>query len=159
MKKTISFLLALALLLSLAAPILPARAEAEPAQQTNTPDLKVGILSDIHVSTDYFGGVQPERWKHALQLYKTMDLDAIVVTGDLQESTGTSDADVAKQEAWMDIVVNTWYEVFPEKPGEDGFVEPIFIYGNHDATLISRKYWPAQWGSYQDSYTKEVNGY
>ena len=119
MKKLISFLLALTLLLSLAAPILPARAEAEPAQQVDTPDLKVGILSDIHVSTDYFGGVQPERWKHALQLYKTMDLDAIVVTGDLQESAGTSDTDIARQEAWMEIVVNTWYEVFPEKPGED----------------------------------------
>lgn len=160
MKRFFSCLVMLAILLSLVAPALPARAEQaadEPVEAR--PDLRVGILSDIHVSTDYFGGVQPERWRNVLQIYKTMDLDAIVVAGDLQENAGTSEADIAKQKQWIDIVVDTWYEVFPEKPGEEGYVEPIFIYGNHDATLVTEQYWPEEWGAYQDSYVKQVNGY
>lgn len=160
MKRFFSFLVMLAILLSLAAPALPARAEQAADEPVEAgPDLRVGILSDIHVSTDYFGGVQPERWRNVLQIYKTMDLDAIVVAGDLQENAGTSEADIAKQKQWIDIVVDTWYEVFPEEPGEEGYVEPIFIYGNHDATLVTEQYWPEEWGSYQDSYVKQVNGY
>lgn len=171
-KKIVSMILALAMVFSLAAPVISASASeaVAPVMGDETSDLRVGILSDIHVSYDYvddvygnvtghFNGVQPIRFEKALRFFKANGVDAVVIAGDLQESNGTSAADLDKQKDWMQTVVDIWFEVFPEKPGEEGYVEPIVIYGNHDAALVTAQYWPEEWGTYEDAFIKTVNGY
>ena len=173
-KKLISMLLALVMVLSLAAPVIPAAAEeTEAVSETvseSTSDLRMGVLSDIHISYDYvdevygnvtghFNGVQPSRFEKALRFFKAQGVDAVVVAGDLQEASGTDAANLDKQKDWLQTVVDIWFKVFPEKQGEEGYVEPIFIYGNHDSALVSNQYWPEELGSYEDAFIKEVNGY
>ena len=172
-KKILSILLALVMLLSLAAPIIPVSAATEvsaTASETPTSDLRFGVLSDIHVSYDYvdevygnvsgfFNGVQPSRFEKALRFFKAKGVEAVVVAGDLQEASGTDAASLDKQKDWLQTVVDIWFKVFPEKPGEAGYVEPIFTYGNHDSALIGAQYWPEEWGTYEDAFTKTVNGY
>lgn len=172
-KKILSILLALIMLLSLAAPIIPVSAATEvsgSASETPTSDLRFGVLSDIHVSYDYvdevygnitghFNGVQPTRFEKALRFFKAKGVNAVVIAGDLQESSGTTAADLDKQKDWLQTVVDIWYKVFPEQPGEAGYVEPIVIYGNHDSALVGAQYWPEEWGVYEDAFIKTVNGY
>lgn len=172
-KKILSILLALIMLLSLAAPIIPVSAATEvsaTASETPTSDLRFGVLSDIHISYDYvdevygnvsgfFNGVQPSRFEKALRFFKAKGVEAVVVAGDLQEASGTDAASLDKQKDWLQTVVDIWFKVFTEAPGEEGYVEPIFTYGNHDSALISAQYWPEEWGTYEDAFIKTVNGY
>ena len=173
-QKLLSLLLALVMVLSLAAPVIPAAAEETDAVSEtvseSTSDLRMGVLSDIHISYDYvdevygnvtghFNGVQPSRFEKALRFFKAQGVDAVVVAGDLQEASGTDAANLDKQKDWLQTVVDIWFKVFPEKQGEEGYVEPIFIYGNHDSALVSNQYWPEELGSYEDAFIKEVNGY
>ena len=95
-KKILSILLALIMLLSLAAPIIPVSAATEvsaTASETPTSDLRIGVLSDIHVSYDYvdevygnvsgfFNGVQPSRFEKALRFFKAKGVEAVVVAGE-----------------------------------------------------------------------------
>lgn len=171
-----SYLLIAVMLLSFVAPalpVLPAKATDGAAAVTNEQsafDLRVGVLSDIHVSYDYvdevygnvsgyFDGVQPSRFEKALRFMKSQGVQAIIIAGDLQEASGTDAASLDRQKDWLQTVVDIWFEVFPEKPGEAGYVEPIITYGNHDSALIDNQYWPEEWGNYQDAFTKTVNGY
>ncbi len=172
-KKLLSLLLALVMVFSLAAPIIPAAA-AESASGTSGEepayDLRIGVLSDIHVSYDYvdevygnvsgyFNGVQPSRFEKALRFFKSQGVQAVIVAGDLQEASGTDEANLDRQKDWLQTVVDIWFEVFPEAPGEAGYVEPIFTYGNHDSALVAAQYWPEEWGTYEDAFIKTVNGY
>lgn len=123
------------------------------AEQTETPDLRVGILSDIHLGYAWDKEVQTPRFKKALIAFKDMGVDAIIVAGDLQDVDGEGTMD--EQKRWMEEFAATWFEVFPADSG----VEPVFIYGNHDIDLIAAKYWPNSLGTYTDAFIKEVNGY
>ena len=172
-KKLLSLLLALIMVFSLAAPIFPVAATEDTVSSVSeeaTSDLRIGVLSDIHVSYDYvdevygnvsgyFNGVQPSRFEKALRFFKAQGVNAVVVAGDLQEASGTDAASLDKQKDWLQTVVDIWYKVFPEAPGEEGYVEPIFTYGNHDSALVAAQYWPEEWGTYQDAFMKTVNGY
>ena len=171
-KKLLSMLLVLVMLFSIVVPAIPVSAtESESATVSEpTSDLRIGVLSDIHVSYDYvdetygsvsgyFNGVQPSRFEKALRFYKSQGVDAVVIAGDLQEASGTDAASLDKQKDWLQTVVDIWFKVFPETKGEDGYVEPIFTYGNHDSALVGAQYWPEEWGTYEDVFVKEVNGY
>ncbi len=170
-KKFISILLALVMVLSLVAPVIPAAAtEVQETSEKGESDLRIGVLSDIHVSYDYtdevygnvsgyFNGVQPSRFEKALRFFKAQGVEAVVIAGDLQEASGTDAASLDKQKDWLQKVVDIWFEVFPEQKGEEGYVEPIFTYGNHDSALVSARYWPEELGTYEDAFLKEVNGY
>ncbi|MBO5002511.1 MAG: metallophosphoesterase, partial [Prevotella sp.] len=171
-KKLLSMLLVLVMVLSIVAPVILASAtESETATVSEpTSDLRIGVLSDIHVSYDYvdetygsvsgyFNGVQPSRFEKALRFYKSQGVDAVVIAGDLQEASGTDAASLDKQKDWLQTVVDIWFKVFPEEKGEEGYVEPIFTYGNHDSALVGAQYWPEEWGTYEDVFVKEVNGY
>ena len=175
MRKLFSFMLVFVMMLSWIVPALPVlSAEASngtPVQTAdNSSDLRFGVLSDIHISYDYvddvygnvtghFNGVQPTRFEKALRFFKDQGVDAVVIAGDLQEASGTDDATMDRSKDWLQTVVDIWFEVFPEKTGEAGYVEPIVIYGNHDSALVGAQYWPEEWGSYEDAFVKKVNGY
>ncbi len=172
-RKLFSLLLVAVMLLSLVAPALPVSATdsvSVTSGEKAASDLRIGVLSDIHVSYDYvdevygnvsgfFNGVQPSRFEKALRFFKSQGVQAVIVAGDLQEASGTDEANLDKQKDWLQTVVDIWFEVFPEAPGEAGYVEPIFTYGNHDSALVAAQYWPEEWGSYEDVFTKTVNGY
>ncbi len=170
-QKLLSFLLVVVMVLSLAAPALPElKVSATENQSTTDDDLTVGILSDIHVSYDYvdevygevtgyYNGVQPTRFEKALRFLKAQGVEAIVIAGDLQESSGTTEQSMDTQKDWLQTVVDIWFTVFPEEPGDEGYVELIAIYGNHDKILSQNGYWPEEWGTFSPAYTKTVNGY
>ena len=147
-KRLISMVLSFVMLLSLIGSAVPVAAE-----QTETPDLRVGILSDIHLGYAWDKEVQTPRFKKALTAFKDMGVDAIIVAGDLQDVDGEGTMD--EQKRWVEEFAATWFEVFPADSG----VEPVFIYGNHDIDLIAAKYWPNSLGTYTDAFIKEVNGY
>ncbi len=157
-KKLLSMLLVLVMVLSLANPVLSAAAETvQPLSTDSGDDLTVGILSDIHVS-DHFGeGVQLNRLKKALSFFKTQNVEAVVIAGDLQEYTSAETE--ADQKKFMGQIAAAWQEIFPAAKGEEGYVELIAIYGNHDTGLSESGWWPEAWGEFSPAYTKTVNGY
>ena len=50
-----------------------------PAFASKRPNLRVGVLSDIHVKRDH----SAEIWRRALEFYRDRKVDAVLVTGDL----------------------------------------------------------------------------
>lgn len=156
-KKPLSLFLAAVMLLSLVVPAVSVPTLATEQEQTaaQTPDLRVGILSDVHLGYAPDKEIQTVRFKKALEAFKAMGVDAVIVAGDLQDGYGTSEAEIEEQKYYMEEFASTWLEVFPADSG----VEPILIYGNHDDSLIAEEYWPESLGSYTDAFIKEVNGY
>ena len=124
---------------SSAVSILPLRG----ADLVNDSPLRVGILSDIHVSrpelvaTDPYakacletGGV----FERALRQFRKRGVDAVVIAGDLTEFGLISE---------LEEVSRIWQKVFPGDKGADGKrVEKIFVLGNHDALAWG---WKSTW--------------
>jgi len=84
------------------------------------PNLKFGVLSDIHItdwaSTDVF--------RKTLRYFRDQDVDAVMIAGDL------ADHGILPQ---LENVAKAWFEVFPDNRGLAGKkVEKLFVYGNHD---------------------------
>ncbi|MBP3405188.1 MAG: metallophosphoesterase, partial [Kiritimatiellae bacterium] len=83
-------------------------------------NLRIGIMSDIHVTTEE-SAVRVER---AFRYLRDQDVDGVVIAGDF------IDGGVREQ---LEIAARTWFKVFPENRGRNGVtVEKLFIYGNHD---------------------------
>ena len=151
-RRLFSLFLSMVMLLTLMCPAMGILVSAEqPAAEAA--DLRVGILSDVHLGYHWDKEVQTPRFKKALTAFKNMGVDAIVISGDLQDVDG--EGTMEEQKAWMAEFAATWFEVFPAGSG----VEPVFIYGNHDVDLIAAKYWPSSLGEYADAFIKEVKGY
>ncbi len=121
-----------------------------------TPLLRIGILSDIHVSESVWGDRQHDRFEKALRFFKAKGVDGVLISGDLQENT---DFDYASYN--IEEVVDIWFKVFPDSKNDltGERVEPLFIYGNHDVGLVEEGYWPERLGEYQDAWLKEIKGY
>lgn len=159
MKKRIrSFLCLTAAVISLCTGLLtgcgkPAEEEKE---VVTTPLLRIGVLSDVHVSRSVWGDQQHERLEKALRFYKAKGVDGVIITGDLQENTDAATAMVNIEE-----VVDIWFDVFPDNKNDitGEHVEPLFIYGNHDIGLVDSQYWPERLGTYEDAWIKEIKGY
>ena len=89
------------------------------------PNLRFGVLSDIHV-TDW---ASTEVFRKALRYFRDRGVDAVMIAGDL------ADHGLLPQ---LENVAGAWYEVFPDDRGPDGRkVEKLFIYGNHDPEGLS----------------------
>ena len=91
------------------------------------PNLKVGILSDTHVTMrrNY------TEFLRALNFYKKERVDAILIAGDI--CNGGSFRELKR-------VSDAWYSVFPDDRYEDGTrIEKIFVTGNHDEEWWSWK--------------------
>lgn len=92
------------------------------------PNLKVGILSDIHLS-------QPEKhqsqgaidtFKRVLEFYKKERVDAVLIAGDLTNGGTMTE---------MRVVVAAWNEVF----GKDANApEKVFVTGNHEKVYFEQ---------------------
>ena len=135
-----------------------------------TPNLKVGILSDIHVSNEK----SKETFIKALDYFRTNDVDAVMIAGDLVEMGMDSE---------LQMVADAWYEVFPKDKGLKGKkITKLFVTGNHDIRghtyktvrkhfteeeiqqhhingqkeVLWKKYFKEE---YQPIYIKEVKGY
>ena len=88
--------------------------------ETGKPNLRVGVLSDIHVTA-----LANANWfEKALRRFDADKVDAVLVTGDL----GT----------WgkireLEAVAETWFKVFPnDRRSDGGKVTRLFVTGNHD---------------------------
>ena len=104
----------------------PAHGEARPS-----PKMKIGILSDIHVTRRENAGT----FEKALRWFRDQGVDGVLITGDL----GTKGT-IAETE----VVAETWYQVFPDDKAPDGHrVERLFLLGNHDVDgFASKSSWP-----------------
>jgi hypothetical protein len=90
------------------------------AQGAAAPNLRVGILSDIHVTAlsnaDWF--------EKALRYFDGRKVDAVFIAGDLTTRNKLPE---------FEAVATTWFKVFPGDRRSDGApVVRLFITGNHD---------------------------
>ena len=100
-----------------------------------SPNLRLGVLSDIHFLLEPKTRKLRKDWDaatfvHALEDFRERNVDAVVVAGDLAESGIVAE---------LQFVMDAWQSVFPQDRGADGRkVERLFIYGNHD---IDAPFW------------------
>lgn len=84
------------------------------------PNLRIGVLSDIHVENESTQKV----FIHALEYFREQDVDGVIMAGDLADHG---------QESELKMVADAWYKVFPKDTGlKKKHVEKLFVYGNHD---------------------------
>ena len=129
-----------------------------------TVNLRVGVLSDVHVG-GWDGGLgknQEYYFMEALKWYRDKGVDAVMIAGDLTQGF-CGDAEAEKQFANF---TKAWFAVFPDnkntKTGEH--VEPVFLYGNHDYLLQDSEKSKHLWKKYMKEdykpvYRKEIKGY
>ena len=87
------------------------------------PALRLGVVSDIHVTDD----ASCADFRKALRLFDGRRVDAVLATGDL------TDHGLFSQ---LKRVAATWNEVFPGlRRSDGGRVERLFHYGDHDTFL------------------------
>lgn len=102
-----------------------------PAGCDDKPCLKIGVLSDIHVTKRE----NATTFEKALRWFRDQDVDGVLITGDLG-TKGTIDE--------IEVVAETWYRAFPDDKAPDGRrVERLFLLGNHDVDgFVSKASWP-----------------
>ena len=94
------------------------------------PLLRFGVVSDVHFRLAKDGDRLEERYgsetfEKALEYYRDMGADAVVIAGDMADSGLAGE---------LKAIADTWYRVFPGDRAPDGRkVERIFTFGNHDA--------------------------
>ena len=84
------------------------------------PRLKMGVISDIHITTPE----SADRFRLALAHFRDLGADAIIVSGDLTDWGLKSS---------LKYMADVWNEVFPGDRGANGEkVARLFVTGNHD---------------------------
>ncbi len=139
-----------------------------------SPNLVIGVLSDIHIRIPEDVTVLEKTFKY----FRDRHVDGVLIAGDMAD-TGL--------ERQMKLVADTWFRVFPKDKLPDGsHVERLFVYGNHDfegqnygemdvfltkeqqeqvkkTELINdhkAEYWKKYYHEkYQQIYMKDVKGY
>ena len=93
------------------------------------PNLRVGIITDIHVRFDgktgkMTGFASDEAYLKALEWFRDSGVDAVMIAGDLADQGMIIE---------LTRVAEDWFKVFPDDKMPDGRkVERIFVFGNHD---------------------------
>lgn len=84
------------------------------------PNLRFGVVSDIHVTTPESTAL----FEKSLRYFDRRGVDAVMVPGDLADGGNVIS---------LRLVAETWRRVFPGNRGADGRqVVPLFCTGNHD---------------------------
>ena len=97
---------------------------AKSAGHDAPPRLKIGVIADPHIGTQWMMGINSPATEKAFRDFREQRVDAVAVLGDFTNS-GT----IAQWEEFAQI----WYDVFPDDLGADGKrVEKLFVTGNHD---------------------------
>lgn len=82
--------------------------------------LRIGIVSDIHITTTESAAV----FKHTLEYFRDRLVDGVIIAGDMADQG---------LESQLKVVADTWYTVFPKDKLPNGqHIEKLFVYGNHD---------------------------
>ena len=89
------------------------------------PNLRFGVVSDIHISLDDRDGCcNTDTLVSALEWFRDQGVDAVMIPGDLADTGLVPE---------MEAVAAAWFKVFPDDKLPDGRpVERLFVYGNHD---------------------------
>ena len=96
-------------------PWLPAFAAAKP-------NLRLGVLSDVHIAGPK--GPSPDAYRKALLKFRDAHVDGVCITGDLA---------IWGQIKEFEFGAQIWFDVFPDDKLPDGsHVERLFCTGNHD---------------------------
>ena len=107
------------------------------AKKLGAPELKLGVISDIHIygTRTFPYKARPNRhtqgetvmFEKVLRYFDAAKVDGVLIAGDLTENG---------VDTQLQLVADTWNKVFPGDRGADGrHVEKLFIYGNHDAQV------------------------
>lgn len=85
-----------------------------------TSNLRVGVLSDIHVTA-----LNNAEWfEKALRRFDALKVDAVLIAGDLTTWSRRTE---------HEAVAQTWFKVFPGDRRSDGVkIDRLFVTGNHD---------------------------
>ena len=91
-----------------------------PPWQRERPRLRLGVISDIHVTTPE----STDRFRRALACFRDSGVDAVMVAGDLSDWGLRSG---------LQYMADVWNDVFPGDRAPDGRpVRKLFVTGNHD---------------------------
>ncbi len=105
---------------------------AAPGTVTGTPRLKVGVLSDVHLDCN-----TQRIFQQALMWFRSRDVDAVVVAGDMCNYGVMSE---------LKYAADAWFKVFPNNKTPEGKpVTQLFCYGNHCVHPIvdwHKRQWP-----------------
>lgn len=156
MKRIISWIMSLVVLTGLSLSMSGCAKEKEKEPVVTTPLLRIGILSDTHINADTRYSVY-DRLEKALMFYKQKGVDGIIIAGDLQDKYDLPSA-VSAMEELDDI----WQRVFPDNINDltGEYVEPMFVYGNHDEAMVHDGYWFENMDAeYEDAWIREIKGY
>ena len=89
------------------------------------PNLRVGILSDVHVDSER----PASNLERALRYFDSRKVDAVLIAGDLV---------CWNRRHEFKLMADTWFKVFPDDRRSDGVkIERLFITGNHDLDAFS----------------------
>lgn len=98
------------------------------ADAGGTPELTLGIISDIHIAYSRAGGKEAfhgeAMLRKTLEWFRDNGADGVVAAGDLADQGLLAE---------LDKIGEVWFSVFPDGKAPDGRkVEQLFVYGNHD---------------------------
>lgn len=116
------------------------------------PLLKVGIISDTHISTEE----SLEVFRRALVYFRENGVDAVMIAGDITNNSRLSQ---------FKAVAKVWDDVFASwKTPAGRKVEKLFVTGNHDIGKYSPEEMTSIWMNvfgeeWSPVYMKEINGY
>ena len=130
-------------IVGLSSAALTSAAPFRAAGASGRPVLRLGVLSDIHVTVPSVLAsdirIKPSletgaAFERALRAFRERGVDAVVIAGDLTEFGLLPE---------LEEVARIWNRVFPGDRGADGkTVEKAFIVGNHDALAWG---WKSTW--------------
>lgn len=99
------------------------------AKTLGTPDLRLGLLSDIHISLGPKDDPvkATKMFRHALEYFRDRHVDGVLVSGDLANAGLVTE---------LKAVADAWFAVFPDGKLPDGSpVANLMHYGDHDAEV------------------------
>ena len=96
------------------------------------PELRVGVLSDIHLLRQKDRMHSDVYFEKALRWYDTMKADAVLLCGDIADCGLVAELEYAAE---------IWYRVFPGDRRSDGQpIQQLFHLGDHDLGGFAHKY-------------------